>query len=103
MSQTFEGGFVTVTQSGFTAATGAATARNTIPTDSAGNLPRYIRVSAINESYVRIGGSAITATTNDVLVQPADSLIMSVNGQGYIAYIQGTSAGKINVVPLENV
>jgi len=103
MSNTFEGGFVTITTTGFTAATGAASARTAIPTDSAGNLPRYIRVAAINESYVKIGGSGVTATTNDVLIQPADSEILSVNGQTHIAYIQGASAGKINVQALENV
>lgn len=103
MANVFEGGFITVTQVGFTAATGAASARTAIPTDSAGNLPRYIRVAGINECYVKIGGGAVTATTNDVLIQPADSAIMSVNGQTNIAYIQGTAAGKINVVPLENV
>jgi len=103
MSNIYDGGFVTVTQVGFTAATGAASANSAIPTDSAGNLPRYIRVSGINECYVKIGGASVAATANDVLIQPADSLIMTVNGQPKIAYIQGTAAGKVNVVPLENV
>lgn len=103
MSNVYEGGTLTVTQVGFTAATGAATARTAIPVDSAGNLPRYIRVAAINESYIRIGNSAITATANDTLIQPADSVILTVNQQTHIAYIQGASAGKVNVVPLENV
>lgn len=103
MSNVYEGGTLTVTQVGFTAATGAATARTAIPVDSAGNLPRYIRVAAINESYIKIGGSGVNATTNDTLIQPADSVILTVNQQTHIAYIQGTSAGKVNVVPLENV
>lgn len=103
MSKTFEGGTVTVTMVGFTAATGAASARTAIPVDSAGNIPRYIRVAGINECYVKVGNSAVAATANDMLIQPADSVIMTVNNMTHIAYIQGTAAGKINVVPLENV
>jgi hypothetical protein len=102
MSQTYEGGPINVTQVGFTAATGAASARTVLPTDSAGNRPRYIRVAGINECYVKLGDVTVTATANDTLVQPADSVIMAVSGATNIAYIQGTSAGKINVVPLEN-
>jgi hypothetical protein len=45
----------------------------------------------------------VTATTADVLIQPADSLIMQVPaGITHIAYIQGTAAGQVNVSPLEN-
>jgi hypothetical protein len=38
-----------------------------------------------------------------MLIQPADSVIMAVSGATNIAYIQGTAAGKINVVALENM
>lgn len=103
MSNVYQGGTFTITQVGFTAATGAASARTAIPTDSAGNLPRYIRVAGINECYVKVGNSGVTATANDILIQPADSTILTVNQQTHIAYIQGTAAGKVNVVPLENV
>ena len=103
MSQTYEGGPITVTTVGKTQTTGATTANTTIPLNSAGELPRYIRVAATVESYVKIGGSGVAATANDILVQPADAVVMTTNGQTYIAYIQGTSSGKVNVLPLENV
>lgn len=103
MSQTYEGGPVAIDVSGFTAATGAASARTAIPVDRSGNLPRYVRVAGINECYVRIGDVNVVATSADTLIQPADSLIMAVLQRPYIAYIQGTAAGKVNVVPLENV
>jgi hypothetical protein len=103
MSQTYQGGPLNITQTGFTAATGAASARTAIPNDSAGNRPRYIRVAGINECYVKLGDNTVVATANDTLIQPADSVIMVVSGATNIAYIQGTSAGKVNVVPLENV
>lgn len=96
--------FITVTTVGFSAATGAASAATAIPVASDGNRPRYIRVSARNECYVKIGINTVTATTNDILVQPADSVILHVpTGVTHIAYIQGTAAGLVNVVPLENL
>lgn len=102
MSQTYDGGPMMITAVGFTAATGAASARTTIPVNSAGESPRYIRVAGINECYVKLGNSTVTATANDILIQPADSIVLAVSGATNIAYIQGTAAGKINVVPLEN-
>jgi hypothetical protein len=52
---------------------------------------------------VRVGDSTVVATTNDVMVQPADSVIMHVpKGLTHIAYIQGTAAGSVNVIPLDN-
>jgi hypothetical protein len=94
---------ITILASGFSAATGAASARSAIPTNSAGALPNYIRVSARNECYVRVGSSTVVATGNDALVQPADSITLRVGGNTHIAYIQGTAAGNVNVVPLEDV
>ena len=102
MSNPYAGGPITVAKVGFTAATGAASASTLIPTDSAGNVPRYIRVAGINECYVKLGAAGVTATTNDLLIQPADSVTMTTNGATTIAYIQGTAAGKVNVIPLEN-
>lgn len=103
MSQTYEGGPVAIFAVGKTVTTGAATASTTLPIDSAGNNPRYIRVSATTESYINLGNSSVTATTNNVLIQPADCLIMAVSGTTYIAYIQGTTSGKLNVLALENM
>lgn len=103
MSNTYEGGPVSIFAVGKTVTTGAASANTSLPVDSAGNNPRYIRVAATVESYINLGASGVTATTNNVLIQPADSLIMAVSGAGFIAYIQGTSTGKINVTALENM
>lgn len=102
MSNTYEGGPISVSAIGFTVATGAASARTALPVNSAGNAPRYIRVSAINESYIKLGDASVTATANDILVQPADCVVIATNGATNIAYIQGTAVGKVNVVPLEN-
>lgn len=101
MSNFYSASAVSITQTGFSAATGAASARTAIPSSS-GGVPRYIRVAARNECYFKLGDSTVTATANDILVQPADSVIIQVSGATHIAYIQGTAAGQINVTPLEN-
>lgn len=97
---------ITVMATGTTQTTGASSARiaiSTIPTAAGGtNLPRYLRIAAINESYVKVGDSSVAATTNDVLVQPADAVILRVQGCTHVAFIQGASAGKVNIVPLED-
>lgn len=104
MSQIYDGGFLTVLAAGDTITTGAASASVAIPNASDGNKPRFIRVAARNECYVRIGISGVTATAKDLLVQPADSAILHVpNGITHIAAIQGTAAGVLSVVPLENI
>lgn len=103
MSQTYSGGAMHIVSTGVSAATGAASARSAIPVDASGNRPKYIRVAGRNECYVKVGDSTVTATTNDVLVQPADAVILQVTtGHTHIAYIQGTAAGQVNIVPLEN-
>lgn len=102
MAQIFLGNPV-VTAVGFSAATGAASARSAIPNDSSGNPPNYVRVAARNECYIKFGTVTVTATANDILIQPGDSQILGVpKGITHIAYIQGVAAGQVNVVPLEN-
>lgn len=103
MAQIYNGGFIVVTAVGFSAATGAASARSAIPVDGSGNRPNFIRVAARNECYVSIGDSGVVATTNNILVQNADAIIIQVpKAATHIAYIQGTAAGQVNVSPLDN-
>lgn len=102
MAQVFLG-YPVVVAAGFSAATGASSARSAIPNDSSGRRPNFIRIAGRNECYCRIGDSGVNATTNDMLIQPGDSQIVAVpSGVTHIAYIQGTAVGQINVVPLEN-
>lgn len=104
MSNIYSGGFVTVTSVGTTLTTGAASANAAIPVASDGNRPRYLRVAATAESYVKLGTSGVAATTNDLLVQPADAVLLAIpNGITHIAVIQGTASAKVNIMPLENI
>lgn len=95
--------FMTILATGVSAATGAASARSALPTATSGEVPRYVRVTARNECYVKLGTSTVTATANDILVQPGDGVVLVVpRSVTHIAYIQGTAAGQVNVVPLED-
>ena len=103
MAQTYGGGFLVVTQPGISAASVLASARSALPTDGSGRIPSYIRVSARNECYVRLGDVTVTATVNDCLVQNADSVILQVGrAHTHIAYIRGLADGQVNIVPLDN-
>jgi len=103
MSNTYEGA-ISVNSVGTTLTSAAATSSATIPNDSAGNLPRYIRVAATAAAYVKLGKTSATATTNDMLVQPGDAVILHVpGGIDKIAAIRDTADGKVSVVPLDNV
>lgn len=100
MAQTYGGGFIVVNSVGTTVTTGATSALVNVPVDTSGNRPNYVRIAATAESYISFRG---TATTNDVLVQPSDSVIIQVpKGVTQIAYIQGTATGKVNILPMDN-
>lgn len=104
MSQTFSASSITVTKTGTQTATSGTSAGGTIPTDSAGNVPRYIRVAATAAACFRIGVGAQTAVTTDLQVQPGDAVVLHVpSGCTHYAAIQVTAAGVVQVSPLENV
>ena len=104
MAQSFGGGFFTILATGVTQATSGTSAVVAIPVDSSGNRPNFIRVTAFNETFVKLGLASAAATTNDILVQPADSVVLQVpKGITHIAGIQGAGgAGRFNVTALEN-
>ena len=104
MAQSFGGGFFTILATGVTTATSGTSAAVAIPNDSSGNRPNFIRVTASNETFVKMGVAGVIATANDVLVQPADSVVLQVpKGITHLAGIQGSGgAGRFNIAPLEN-
>lgn len=104
MSNVYSGGAMTVVQTGVSIATSGTSASATIPLDSAGNYPRYVRVCATAAANVRIDKTSATAVSTDLLVQNADAVILHIpNGYTKIAAIQVSGAGVVQVSPLENV
>lgn len=106
MSQIYNGGYVSVHTAGAYITTGAASQNVALPTDSSGGNPRYIRVSASAAAYVRLGkDNTVAATANDMMVQPGDAVIMAVAnaGETYIAALQVSAAGKVQISALDNI
>lgn len=100
MAQTFNGAFTACTAVGVTVTTSASSQLVNVPVDASGNRPNFVRIAATTESYVSVRG---VATNNDILVQPSDSIYLPIpRGTTQIAYIQGATAGRVNITPLDN-
>ena len=103
MAQIFGGGFVTIIATGVSITTSGTSASATIPNDSSGNKPSFIRIAATAAACVRLGSGSATAVTTDMQVQPGDAVIMQVpKGYDKVAAIQVSAAGVVQVSPLEN-
>ena len=100
-----DGGFITVTVTGITLASGAASTGASLPVMSSGERPRFIRIAATAAACVRIGSGAQTAVVTDLQVQPGDAVILMVpTGITNIACIAATAtAGVVQVSALENM
>lgn len=89
---------------GITITTSGTSADGTVPTDSSGTLPRYVRIASTAAAHVRIGSGAQTAVTTDMLVQPGDSVILQCpSTTPHVAAIQDSAAGKVTVTPIDNL
>src|SRR5574337_3225 len=103
MAQSYNGAALSVHVAGCQVASGAVSARVALVNDSSGNLPRYIRVCASAAAYVKLGGNAVLATSNDMMVQPGDAVIMQLGGADtYIAALQVAAGGVVQIASLDN-
>jgi len=99
-----DGGYITATVTGITIATSAASSNQVLPNMSSGEKPRFIRIAATQPACIRIGSGTQTAVTTDLQVQPGDAVILQVpTGVNNIAAVQVTTAGIVQVSPLENM
>lgn len=95
--------YKTVTATGVSITTGAASSGGALPNASSGEVPRYVRIAASAAACVRIGPGAQTAVATDMLVQPGDAVVLAVpRGVTNVAAIQLTAAGIVIVTPLED-
>lgn len=88
---------------GTSLATSATSAGATIPLDSSGKVPRFVRVVTTQYAYVRIGTGAQTAIAGDMMVGPSDGVIVATGGNTHFAALQVTTAGVIQVSPVEDI
>jgi hypothetical protein len=78
-------------------------ARVAIPPGADGAVPRFVRVAANAACYCKFGDSGVVAVAGDFLVQPADSVNISVpRGATHIAAIQVSAAGTAQISPVED-
>ena len=103
MGQRFDDS-ITVTKTGITIATTAASASVAIPVAQSGEIPRYIRIAASAPACIRIGVGVQTAVTTDLQVQPGDAVVLHVpSGITQIAAVQVSGPGVVQISPLENM
>lgn len=95
---------ITVTTTGAIIAFGAASTNVALPNASDGKAPRLVRLAATAACYVKLGTSAgVTAAAGDLLVQPADTVVIRAIGFTHIAALQVTADGTLQISPVENV
>ena len=93
---------ITAAANGITVTTGAASAFTAIPNAANGSRPYYVRLTSTVESFILPGLNGVVATGNSLMVQPADSVLLAVGGNTHIAFIQGPTAGRVNIYPTED-
>jgi hypothetical protein len=97
-----EADYYTVAATGVSVTTSGVTARVALPVNAAGLPAKYVRIQAVSApASFRLGDVTVTATTNDFVVSPNESVTVSAYGYAYIAYISQGSATSLNVTPLE--
>ena len=94
---------ITVFKTGSNIAFNATSSNVAIPTAQSGQAPKFVRLAATQACYVKIGNGTQTAAAGDLLVQPADSVILRVAGVNNIAAIQVSAGGVLQISPLEDV
>ncbi len=103
MAQVFQSSAYTIVKTGVAQATTGTSAGGLLPTDSSGNVPRYIRVASTAAACFRMGAGAQTAVFTDTQIQPGDACVLSVPlGVTNFAVIQVASPGVVQISPLEN-
>ena len=93
---------ITVTSPGAIINFGAASANVAIPNTSGGTPPKYVRLISTAACYVRISKGASAAVAGDLMVQPADSVVVRTHALDTINAIQQAAAGVLQISPLED-
>lgn len=92
---------ISVMKTGVTLATSAASASVAVPTDSSGVVPTKIRIAATQDCYVKLGQSGVTAVAGDMLLQAGDSVVLATSKSPYIAALQVSAAGILQISPID--
>ena len=80
----------------------ASSSRVAIPNDSSGTLPKYIRLVATQACFAKLGGASVNAASGDLMIKPADRVVLKTLNQTYIAAVQVSAGGVLQISPLED-
>lgn len=94
---------MTVTKTGSIINFTATSASVAIPTDSANTIPKYCRLASTQPCYVRLGVGSASAVAGDLLVQPADAVLVRTHGLSHVAALQVSVAGVLQISPVEGM
>lgn len=92
---------IRVTNTGVNLTTGAASVSSALPNNSAGLPPRYVVVTATAAAHIRFGKIAATAIATDLMIVPGMGMLLDVKGFDFVAAIQDTATGTVNIAPVE--
>lgn len=93
---------LTIVNTGVTIAAGGASSNVALPVVS-GAVPKYCRIAATAAAYVKVGvGAGTAAVAGDMLVQPADAVIVRTHGLTHVAALQVSGGGIVQISPVEN-
>ena len=93
---------LTIVNTGVTMTTSGTSATAALPTVS-GSVPKYCRFAATAACYVRVGVAGVAAVPGDVLVQPADAIVLRTHSLTHFAGIQISGSGQLQVSPVEDM
>ena len=91
---------LTITGIGTSLSVAGASASAALPVVS-GSVPVYCRFSVTSACHVRLGTAGVVATTNDLLLHPAESPMIRTIGMTHFAAIQSSAAGSLQVSPVD--
>lgn len=94
---------ITYAGNGVQVTSGAASANTAVPNTANGVKARYCAlVCPSGYVYVSIGQASAAATANDLpIVAGQPPVIVSTQQYAKIAYIQGSAAALLNIIPVE--
>ena len=74
-----------------------------LPVNAAGRNPRRIYIAVDSDTYIKLGiaSSALASATVGCLVRASAPMILNTGGYSHLI-TWGTSAGTVNITPLEN-
>lgn len=93
----------TVNAVGAQRGTSASSQTVAIPVNSAGALPNYVLITCTTASHFRLGPASVSVGLDDTLINAGNGVIVATCRATTMAFIADTTAGAIQISPLEDL